>query len=126
MAIPRDRPVLPTFAEYVPVVSAAVTSGTRRAHGSYWNRIIGLWGGRRLDEPTLSEPCAEIPAATAVNPPSRRYWAAAAVASPARAQRDSARAAPVLCCVTSTGCPGAPLTQDIHCWMPLKFKLMPL
>jgi len=28
---PRDRPPVPTFAEYVPVVSAAVTDGTRRA-----------------------------------------------------------------------------------------------
>ena len=55
-AIPQDRrrPV-PTFAEYVPVVSAAVTAGTRRAYGSYWNRIVSHWGGRRLDEPTPSE-----------------------------------------------------------------------
>ena len=52
---PRDRPPVPTFAEYVPVVSAAVTAGTRRAYGSYWNRIIGHWGERRLDEPTPSE-----------------------------------------------------------------------
>ena len=29
---PRDRPPVPTFAEYVPVVSAAVTDGTRRAY----------------------------------------------------------------------------------------------
>ena len=48
------RPV-PTFAEYVPVVSAAVSDGTRRAYGSYWNRVIDQWGGRRLDEPTPSE-----------------------------------------------------------------------
>ena len=47
---PRDRPLVPTFAGYVPVVSAAVTGGTRRAYGSYWNRIIGHWGERRLDE----------------------------------------------------------------------------
>jgi integrase/recombinase XerC len=52
---PRDRPPVPTFAEYVPVVSAAVTGGTRRAYGSYWNRIIGHWGERRLDEITPSE-----------------------------------------------------------------------
>jgi integrase len=37
------------------VVSAAVTGGTRRAYGSYWNRIISHWGERRLDEPTPSE-----------------------------------------------------------------------
>jgi len=54
-AVPQDQPAVPTFAEYVPVVSAAVTAGTRRAYGSYWNRIIEHWGGRRLDEPTPSE-----------------------------------------------------------------------
>jgi integrase/recombinase XerC len=52
---PRDRPPVPTFAEYVPVVSAAVTAGTRRAYGSYWNRVIEHWGERRLDEPAPSE-----------------------------------------------------------------------
>jgi len=52
---PRDRAVVPTFAEYVPVVSAAVSAGTRRAYGSYWNRIVEHWGDRHLDEPTPSE-----------------------------------------------------------------------
>ena len=46
VAAPRDRKVVPTFAEYVPVVSAAVTAGTRRAYGSYWNRIIEHWATR--------------------------------------------------------------------------------
>jgi integrase/recombinase XerC len=54
-AAPRGRPAVPTFAEYVPVVSAAVTAGTRRAYGSYWNRVVEHWGSRRLDEPTPSE-----------------------------------------------------------------------
>jgi site-specific recombinase XerD len=54
-AVPQTRPQLPTFAEYVPVVSAAVSDGCRRAYGSYWNRIIEHWGSRRLDEPTPSE-----------------------------------------------------------------------
>jgi len=54
-AVPQNRPAVPTFAEYVPVVSAAVTAGTRRAYGSYWNRVVEQWGGRRLDEPTPSE-----------------------------------------------------------------------
>ena len=54
-AVPQPRKPVPTFAEYVPVVSAAVSAGTRRAYGSYWNRIIEQWGGRRLDEPTPSE-----------------------------------------------------------------------
>jgi len=50
-----DRPPAPTFAEYVPVVSAAVTAGTRRVYGSYWNRLTERWGCRRLDEPTPTE-----------------------------------------------------------------------
>jgi integrase/recombinase XerC len=54
-AAPTDRAKIPTFAQYVPVVSAAVTAGTRRAYGSYWNRIVEHWGGRRLDEPSPSE-----------------------------------------------------------------------
>ena len=53
-AVPQARPQLPTFAEYIPVVSA-VSDGCRRAYGSYWNRIIEHWGSRRLDEPTPSE-----------------------------------------------------------------------
>ena len=49
-AVPQARKPVPTFAEYVPVVSAAVSTGTRRAYGSYWNRIVEHWGTRRLDE----------------------------------------------------------------------------
>lgn len=49
------RPKAPTFAEYVPVVSAAVSAGTRRVYTSYWNRIVAAWGERRLDEPDPSE-----------------------------------------------------------------------
>jgi hypothetical protein len=37
------------------VVSAAVSAGTRRAYGSYWNRIIEHWGAQRLDKLTPSE-----------------------------------------------------------------------
>src|ERR1051326_6226022 len=55
VAVPRKQKATPTFAEYVPVVSAAVSAGTRRAYGSYWNRILEHWGDRRLDEPTPSE-----------------------------------------------------------------------
>jgi hypothetical protein len=54
-AVPQPRKQVPTFAEYVPVVSAAVSAGTRRAYGSYWNRVVEHWGSRRLDEPTPSE-----------------------------------------------------------------------
>lgn len=49
------RDPAPTFAEYVPVVSAAVSVGTRRVYGSYWNRVVEHWGARRLDEPTPSQ-----------------------------------------------------------------------
>ena len=42
-AAPRQRPSVPTFADYVPVVSATVTSGTRKAYGSYWNRVVEQW-----------------------------------------------------------------------------------
>jgi integrase/recombinase XerC len=49
---PRQRPAVPTFADYVPVVSAAVTDGTRKAYGSYWNGwsssgAPGAWTSRR-------------------------------------------------------------------------------
>src|SRR5580692_12706709 len=54
-AVPQSRKPVPTFAGYVPVVSAAVSDGTRRAYGSYWNRVVEQWGARRLDEPTPSE-----------------------------------------------------------------------
>ena len=50
-----NRALAPTFAEYVPIVRAAVGAGTRRVYGSYWNRITEHWGARRLDEPTPSE-----------------------------------------------------------------------
>ena len=49
------RPPSPTFAEYVPLVAAGVTAGTRRAYGSYWKRVVEHWGQRRLDEPSPSE-----------------------------------------------------------------------
>ena len=50
-----NRPPVPTFAEYVPVVAATLTGSTLRAYSSYWKRTVEQWGGRRLDEPTPSE-----------------------------------------------------------------------
>ncbi len=44
LAAPAARPPAPTFAEYIPVVSALVSDGCRKAYGSYWN----LWGARSL------------------------------------------------------------------------------
>ena len=55
LAAAEERSPAPTFATYVPVVSAAVGEGTRRAYGSYWNRLLQHWGTRRLDEPTPSQ-----------------------------------------------------------------------
>src|SRR6266496_2148059 len=52
---PADRLPAPTFAEYIPVVSALVSDGCRKAYGSYWNRVTGQWGSRGIDEPTPSE-----------------------------------------------------------------------
>jgi len=50
-----DRAPAPTFAEYIPTVSAAVTDATRRVYDIYWNHILHQWGNRGLDEPTPSE-----------------------------------------------------------------------
>jgi integrase/recombinase XerC len=55
LSAPAARPPAPTFAEYIPVVSALVSDGCRRAYGSYWNRVVEQWGSRRIDEPTPSE-----------------------------------------------------------------------
>jgi integrase/recombinase XerC len=49
------KPLAPTFAAYIPVVAAAVSPGTRRVYGSYWNRLLEHWGERRLDEPSPSD-----------------------------------------------------------------------
>jgi integrase/recombinase XerC len=35
LTVPEERPPVPTFAEYIPIVSAAVTPGTRRVYSSY-------------------------------------------------------------------------------------------
>ena len=50
IATAADRPPAPTFAEYVPVVAAAVSAGTRRVYRSYWNRVLEHWATRRLDD----------------------------------------------------------------------------
>ncbi|SFE39163.1 Phage integrase family protein [Actinoplanes philippinensis] len=41
--------LMPTLAEYLPQVIAAAGPGARRTYGNYWNRMILLWGDRRLD-----------------------------------------------------------------------------
>ncbi len=52
---PSNRPPVPTFAEYVPVVAATVTKGTLRAYRPYWRKLVEQWGERPIDEPTPSE-----------------------------------------------------------------------
>lgn len=51
---PSTQPA-PTFAEYIPRVSDAVSQSTRRAYTPYWTRILDAWGQRRLDEPNASD-----------------------------------------------------------------------
>lgn len=45
----------PTFDEYIDRVIEAVNEGTRRAYGTYWEKIRAAWGPRRLNEPTPTE-----------------------------------------------------------------------
>src|SRR5260370_16126050 len=52
---PKARPAAPTFAEYIPVVSALVSDGCRKAYGSDWNRVTDQGGNRRIDQPTPSQ-----------------------------------------------------------------------
>ncbi|MEV4281668.1 tyrosine-type recombinase/integrase [Actinoplanes xinjiangensis] len=52
---PGSRSRVPTFAEYVPVVLAAVGDGARRTYGNYLRKVVERWGDRRLDEITPTE-----------------------------------------------------------------------
>jgi hypothetical protein len=70
LTVAADRAPAPTFDEYVP--RAAVTSGTRRVYGSYWNKITEHWGAdaptnrpqpRSTNSPSASRPMS-LPAAT--------------------------------------------------------------
>src|SRR2546430_3787460 len=55
LATPKTRPLAPTFTEYIPLVSALVSDGCRKAYGSYWKPVVDRWDSRRIDEPTPSE-----------------------------------------------------------------------
>src|ERR1700722_3432636 len=48
-------PQIPTFADYIPLVSRAVGDGTRRVYTTYWNRVIDAWGPRLITEPSPLE-----------------------------------------------------------------------
>ena len=45
---PAESLDIPTFADYTPRVSRAVSPGTRRVYSTYWNRIIEAWGPRLI------------------------------------------------------------------------------
>ncbi|OLR89613.1 integrase [Actinokineospora bangkokensis] len=46
---------VPTIAEFIPVVSAAVSPNTRKVYVYYWRKIEERWGDRRLDQLLPSE-----------------------------------------------------------------------
>jgi len=55
LAETEEERTVPTFSEYIPQVSRAVSPSTARSYGSYWRRVEEAWGNRRLDEPSPSE-----------------------------------------------------------------------
>jgi integrase/recombinase XerC len=46
---------IPTFTDYIPRVSRAVSDGTRRVYTTYWNRVTEAWGPRFITEPSPLE-----------------------------------------------------------------------
>jgi hypothetical protein len=62
-AAPRGRAGVPTFAEYVPIGSGAVSDGTRKAYGTYWNRVVEQWG-RQLMTLVKAGACTGMPRTT--------------------------------------------------------------
>jgi integrase/recombinase XerC len=49
------KPPAPTFGEYIPIVAAAVSDGTRRAYGPYWNRVLDQWADISLSDRTPTD-----------------------------------------------------------------------
>lgn len=47
--------VVPTLAGYLPCVIAAAGSGANRTYGSYWARMVAVWGTRPLDQISASD-----------------------------------------------------------------------
>ena len=47
--------VVPTFAEFMDKVREVVPTASQRLYGTYWDRLVEVWGSRRLDEPTAGE-----------------------------------------------------------------------
>ncbi len=46
---------VPTFAEIVPVVARAVPVPSRESYRASWNKVVAVWGERRLDEITVPD-----------------------------------------------------------------------
>jgi integrase/recombinase XerC len=55
VAAEANRLPVPTFSEYVPKAKAAVTPGTLKTYGTYWDRLVQEWPDRRLNEPSALE-----------------------------------------------------------------------
>jgi integrase len=53
-----ERPRVPTVAEYLPAVVAAANVGSRRAYGTYWQRMAAAWADRPLDTIAASDVAA--------------------------------------------------------------------
>ena len=47
--------VMPSFAEYIDRVAAAVPAGSRKVYGPYWRKLAAAWGTRRIDEPNATQ-----------------------------------------------------------------------
>jgi integrase/recombinase XerC len=52
---PTTPSEVPVFSDYIPRVSTAVSPGTRRVYGTYWNRVIAVWGPRPITSVTPLE-----------------------------------------------------------------------
>jgi integrase len=52
---PAGPTQIPTFADYIPRVSQAVTDGTRRVYSTYWNHVVKAWGPRPITSVTPLE-----------------------------------------------------------------------
>jgi integrase len=51
----ETAPEVPTLEVWVPKVAGLLSPTTARSYGSYWNKALAEWTGRRLDEITASE-----------------------------------------------------------------------
>jgi hypothetical protein len=75
------RPPAPTFAEYIPVVSAAVSDASRRAYGPYWT-------GSKTSGPGGASMSPRRPRSSSYASTSGRQWSCTAtgVVAPARSR----------------------------------------